>query len=217
MVERRRLDESVSSRAEILVVGLAWLVSAPVFAASLYAVIQLQSSPATWVPLIGIGAILSFMVAVPTTLVILYGVARYLYYHRVTATLTLSTNRPRHLPGEDIRVSVSIYTDQELIISSGTARLRQAIEVGEGGWDYRLLSQSSLRPWGEQHLSPGEAYEWTAVLSLPASAMKDLKGTARSNEISIRLDVSLRTSPRTDAKVEIVVLGGDSHGPQKKR
>ena len=208
MIERRRLDESIISRGWAVVIGAAWFVSVLLLPSSIYGFNQLEANsllPKILIVLCIVGAVVSFMVAVPGTAVITWAVYRYLKYSKVAATLIVRTDRPSYRPGDDVRVSISVETDQTLLTSSGKARLR--LKFYNEGLGFSTLSESSLRPWGEQNLSPGDSHEWTAVLSLPADA---IMGHPKREQISIVLDVSLKTSPRTDATVELVVLEADS-------
>ena len=97
-------------------------------------------------------------------------------------------------------VRVSIDTDQTLLISSGTARLNLARPIGEGGYDNQLLSERFLRLLQDKELLHGDSYEWTATLSLPTDILSHM-----GKEDFVRLDVALETSPRADAKIELVV------------
>ena len=144
---------------------------------------------------------------------------RYLFFYaKVSATLVVKTDRPPHRtrPGGDIKISVSIDTDQSLDISSGRVRLRRDIRQGDYGEvavRSDVLCEVSLPlPREGKHLSPGESYESTVVLSLPADAMEDPKGMVESlgpKSITCRVEVSLKTSPRADANVSLVLL--ESH------
>ena len=205
MIERRRLDVPITSLAWAVIIGGAWLFAVPALPTLIYVINHLDpdSTPKALFVLSGVGALVSFMVAVPATIMIIWGVARYLYYSKVAATLIMRTDRPSYQPGDDVRVSVSVETDQKLFILSGMARIRRVIH--DEGSDFTTLSYSSLGPWGEQNLSPGESHEWTVVLSLPADALKTPHGV-KPEQIDIRLYVSLITSPRTDATVELIVL-----------
>ncbi len=165
MIERRRLDKGALTAAQIIIVGALWLVSVSVFAVSIYVVAsQLVTDGSSLVPLVGIGAILSFMAAVPTTLFIVNTVFRYLYYRKVSATLVVRTDRSSYRPGDDIRVTVFIDTDQRLRIWGGWARLIWARAVGEGGYNDDLLSVCSLLPWAGKELLHGDSYESTVTL-----------------------------------------------------
>ena len=197
MIERKQLDERTPTVTELIVTGLVWLVSLAAFAASVYGINQLDADPSTiFFILYRIVAAVSFFVAGATTYLVINGLARYLYYAKVRATLVLSTDRRSYRPGDDVRVSVSIDTDQSLYILSGRARLLWDSLDGDD-----VLSEVCLRPG--QHLSPGESYESTVVLQLPSDANPAGWGIS---ENPLKVDVSLKTSPRADAKVELVVL-----------